>query len=272
MSFTFQERLQWAIRRAGVPICVGIDPDPERIPPHLGSGASALEPFVRGIVSATQHLVAAFKPNTAFFEAYGSAGWAVLEKLRDIVGPEVLLIIDAKRGDIEHTNAAYAHALFDRLKADAVTVQPYLGGGPLEPFLRNPGRAAFVLCATSNRGAEAVQNLRVEGDRPLYLEIARQARSWSEHQNVGLVVGSTKPEALAGVLRVAADLPLLIPGGGAQGGDSRGIARMVDAAGATALFNYSRTILYASRGKNFADMARLEVLKLHDSFMSEAVA
>lgn len=271
MSVTFRERLSWAIGRAGFPICVGIDPDPEKIPPHLGSGDEALEPFVRGIVSATQHLVAAYKPNTAFFEAYGSAGFRVLEKMREIVGRDVLLIMDAKRGDIEHTNAAYAHAFFERMHADAITVQPYLGGGPLEPFIRNPSRGVFVLCATSNRGAESVQNLQVNGGRPLHLEIAHQARSWSEHQNVGLVVGSTKPEALAGVLHVAPDLPLLIPGGGSQGGDTERIRQMVDTAGATALYNYSRTILYASKAENYADMARLEVLKLHELFRNEEV-
>lgn len=271
MPLNYQDRLHWATSRAGFPICVGLDPDPEKIPPHLGEGAQALEPFIRGIVSATQHLVAAFKPNTAFFEAYGPEGWRVLEKMRNIVGSEVLLIVDAKRGDIEHTNAAYAHAVFTRMRADAVTVQPYLGGGPLEPFVRNPSHAAYVLCATSNRGAESVQNLQVEGNRPLHLEIARQARSWSEHPNIGLVVGSTKPEALAGVLRVAPDLPLLIPGGGAQGGDTQQIYEQVKAAGASALFNYSRTVLYASRGKNFAEMARLEVLKLHDQFAATAV-
>lgn len=263
MFTPFLERFNWAIQRAGFPICIGLDPDPEKIPRHLGTGAAALVPFLKQIVEGTCHLVAAYKPNTAFFEAYGPEGWAVLEQLRDIIGPEPLLIADAKRGDIEHTNAAYAHALFERMRADAVTVQPYLGGGPLEPFVRNPSRGVFVLCATSNPGAELVQNLPVNG-RALHLEIAHQARSWSEHANVGLVVGSTKPEALDAVLHVAADLPMLIPGGGSQGGDTRRVFQLLKEHNATGLLNFSRNVLYAASGLDFADAARHAVLRVRE--------
>jgi orotidine-5'-phosphate decarboxylase len=263
MFTPFLERFSWAIQRVGFPLCIGLDPAPEKLPPHLGPGGHALLPFLTDIVESTRHLVAAYKPNTAFFEAYGPEGWAVLEQLRDIIGPEPLLIVDGKRGDIEHTNAAYAHALFERVRADAVTVQPYLGGGPLEPFVRHPGRGVFVLCVTSNSGAELVQNLPV-GGRPLHLEIAHQARSWSEHANVGLVVGSTKPQALDAVLHVAADLPMLIPGGGAQGGESSRVMELLREHNASGLLNFSRSVLYASDGTDFADAARHEVLRLRE--------
>ena len=263
MFTPFLERFNWAVQRAGFPICVGLDPDPELIPPHLGKGAQALLPFLSAVIESTRHLVAAYKPNTAFFEAYGTEGWAALEKVRDLIGPEPLLIADAKRGDIEHTNAAYAHAMFEHVRADAVTVQPYLGGGPLEPFVRNPSRGAFVLCVTSNPGAELVQNLPV-GGRPLHLEIARQARSWSEHPNIGLVVGSTKPQALEAVLHVAADLPMLIPGGGSQGGQTARVIQLLREHNATGLLNFSRSILYASAGSDFAEAARHEVLRLRE--------
>jgi orotidine-5'-phosphate decarboxylase len=258
----FRERFQATISRAQAPVCIGLDPDPARIPVHLGSGVAAAERFLTSIIEATRDLTAAFKPNTAYFEAYGHEGWALLERLPDVAGPEVLWIVDAKRGDIEHTNEAYARALFDILKADAVTVQPYAGGAALEPFSRDPARGVFVLCATSNAGAESVQEFG-QPDHPLYLEIAKQATSWSKHNNVGLVMGTTKPSALENVLRVAPNLPLLLPGGGTQGGGTtrvRQLLRQYQAFGG--LFNFSRSVLYKSSGPDFAEAARAEVLLL----------
>ncbi len=265
MSASFHDRFEWAIQRVGAPVCVGLDPEPSKLPDFLGSGPGAMRKFLTGIIEGTRHLVAAYKPNTAFFESYGWEGWQILEQLRDMVGPEVLLIADAKRADIGNTNEAYAHALFDRVQADAVTVHPYLGGQTLRPFCENPSRGMFVLCATSNPSASEVQELQVNG-KPLYLEIAHQARHWSEHSNVGLVVGSTKPLALNEVLKVARDLPLLLPGGGAQGGDTLGSWNAVTQAGAKGLFTYSRSVLYASSGRDYADAARREVLRLHEQF------
>jgi orotidine-5'-phosphate decarboxylase len=261
MSTPFVERWRTALALAGSPLCVGLDPDPTLIPSCLGSGAPALSAFVRAIVEATRDLAAAYKPNAAFFEAYGPDGVAVLEELRNIIGPGPLLIVDAKRGDVDHTNEAYARAIFGRMQADAVTVQPYLGGEPLQPFCRTPERGMFVLCATSNAGAVEVQGLQTERG-PLYLEIARQARTWSEHRNVGLVVGTTKPEALKQVLAVAPDLPLLLPGGGAQGGQTRTGLDLLQSAGASGLFTFSRSILYAAADEHFADAARAEALRL----------
>ncbi|HEY3295112.1 MAG TPA: orotidine-5'-phosphate decarboxylase [bacterium] len=265
MPNTFLERWHTAISRARAPICVGLDPDPSLLPPHLAADAAGLGIFLSRIVEATRDAVAAYKPNLAFFEAYGPEGLAVLESLRNIMGPDVLLIADAKRGDVLHTNEAYARALFGRLKADAVTVQPYLGGEPLQPFCREASRGMFVLCATSNPGAGAVQNLPTEHG-PLYLEIARQAATWSLHPNVGLVVGSTKPEAVEQVVHTVRDLPLLLPGGGAQGGETLRVHQVLNKAGATGLFTFSRSVIYASKLDDFADAARTEVLRLQRMF------
>lgn len=265
MPVTFLERWQAAISRAGAPICVGLDPDPSLIPPHLGTSATGLRLFVSRIIEATLDAVAAYKPNLAFFEAYGPDGIALLESLRDIIGPDVLLIADAKRGDVLHTNEAYARSLFGRVRADAVTVQPYLGGEPLLPFCREASRGMFVLCATSNPGAEAVQNIRTENG-PLYLEIARQAATWSPHPNVGLVLGTTKPEAVERVVKIVPELPLLLPGGGAQGGDTQKIHAILKTHGASGLFTFSRSVIYASKEKDFADAARAEVLRLKQLF------
>lgn len=260
MSIAFDERLQASIRRAGSPLCVGLDPDPAKLPAHLGSGAVALRLFLAEIIEATRDIVAAFKPNSAFFEAYGSDGIAALESLRPIIGPDVLLILDAKRGDVDHSNAAYAQAAFERMRADAVTVQPYLGGEPLQPFCQDPARGMFVLCATSNPGAGAVQGL-MTGGRPLFAEIARQAQSWSRHRNVGLVVGTTKPDAVSAVLD-AANLPLLLPGGGAQGGSTEGVLELLRSKRATGLFTFSRSVIYAAPNASFAEAARSECLRL----------
>jgi orotidine 5'-phosphate decarboxylase subfamily 2 len=179
----------------------------------------------------------------------------------------VLWIVDAKRGDIEHTNEAYARALFDVLKADAITVSAYAGGRALEPFYRDPSHGVFVLCATSNFGAETVQEFGTI-EHPLYLEIARQARTWSPHNNIGLVMGTTKPIALENVLKVAPDLPLLLPGGGSQGGGTNRVRQLLlqyKAFGG--LFNFSRSVLYKSSGKDFADAAREEVMNLRASLL-----
>ncbi len=264
----FAQRLQAAIARAGSPLCVGLDPDLARIPRHLGDGAEACRRFVREIIEATRGQVAAFKPNAAFFESYGSEGVAILEELRDWIGPDVLLIVDAKRGDVLHTNEAYAQAIFGRMRADAVTVQPYLGGEPLTPFCRNPEHGMFVLCVTSNPGAAEVQNLETNG-KPLFREVARLAATWSEHNNVGLVVGTTKPEALDTVLDVAPHLPLLLPGGGAQGGNTRSVLERLRRENAVGLFTFSRSVIYASAGEDFAHAARTECERLRSELTAD---
>jgi orotidine-5'-phosphate decarboxylase len=269
MPETFLDRWRLAIARAGAPLCVGLDPDPEMFPSHLERNARGCREFLAAVIETTRDLVAAYKPNLAFFEAYGPEGIEILESLRSWAGPGVLLIADGKRGDVAHTNEAYARFLFGRVKADAVTVQPYLGGEPLAAFCREPDKGMFVLCATSNPGAGEVQELEVNGE-PLYVRIARQARTWSAHPNVGLVLGTTKLAAIERVLNVAADLPLLLPGSGAQGGDTRNVLAALRRAGASGLFNFSRSVLYASRGKDFAEAARAQVVKLKTELLAAA--
>lgn len=256
----FLSRLKASIDRSGSPLCVGLDPDPAKIPAKFGRGAEGATRFLEEIIIALWPKVAAFKPNTAFFEAYGSGGWLALERLRIACPPEVIWLVDAKRGDIEHTNEAYARAIFDGLGADAVTVQPYLGMAALEPFWRHTDKGVFVLCATSNASASLIQEQPV-GSHKLYQEVAQQVKATNLNGNMGLVVGTTKPEALDSVLKIAPELPLLLPGSGAQGG-SMDVLEKVKAANGTALLNVSRSVLYASSGDDCIDAAKAEVEKL----------
>lgn len=253
----FLSRLKASIERSGSPLCVGLDPDPAKIPAKFGRGVEGATKFLEEIIIALWPKVAAFKPNTAFFEAYGSGGWLALERLRIACPTEVIWLVDAKRGDIEHTNEAYARAIFDGLGADAVTVQPYLGMAALEPFWRHADKGVFVLCATSNASASLVQDIDL-GHRKLYQEIAHQVKATNLNGNMGLVVGTTKPEALDSILNIAPELPLLLPGSGAQGG-SADVMQKVIAANGIALLNVSRSVLYASSGDDCIDAAKKEV-------------
>lgn len=259
---SFLSQLKASIDRAGSPLCVGLDPDPAKIPAKFGHGPEGAHKFLEEIVVALWQNVAAFKPNTAFFEAYGSGGWLALERLRIACPPEVVWLVDAKRGDIEHTNESYARAVFDGLGADAVTVQPYLGMAALEPFWRHSDKGVFVLCATSNASASLIQELPVR-ERLLYQEIAHQVKAANLNGNMGLVVGTTKPEALDNILSFAPELPLLLPGSGAQGG-STDVMSKVRAANGTALLNVSRSVLYASPGDDCIKAAVKEVEKLRN--------
>lgn len=234
-------------------LCVGLDPDPRRIPRHLGSGPEAIYKFCVEIIEATADSAAAFKPNLAFFESLGVEGWHVLRQALDAVPKEVPVILDAKRGDIGSTAQHYARSIFDRLRVDAVTVNPYLGGDSLEPFLEHEDRGVYILCLTSNPGAADFQ---MHDD--LYLRVARKVKQWNTRGNCGMVVGATKPQFLASILAVAPDIPLLIPGLGTQGGD---LAAILNAAPRLPrhhlLFNVSRSILYAADDASFGRQARM---------------
>jgi orotidine-5'-phosphate decarboxylase len=234
-----------ALARGG--LCVGLDPDPARLPAAVGGDVAV---FLREVIQATQSRVGAFKLNAAFYEAQGSAGWRLLEKVRAWISPEMLLILDGKRGDIESSNRAYATAAFDALGVDAVTVHPYLGMAPLAPFWERSDRMTFVLCATSE--GRTLQTLPTAAGEPLYLWVARQVAAL-QRPGCGLVVGATAPDELAAVRAAAPALPLLVPGVGAQGG-----AWPVG----PALVNVSRSILYASAGTDFALAAHRAVEQL----------
>jgi uridine monophosphate synthetase len=208
-------------------LCVGLDPHPHDLKSQTADEAQA---FCTALVKATAPFAAAFKPNAAFFEIYGAAGWVALKQVIETIreeaqrrGSHIPVILDAKRGDIASTAEAYARATFESLGADAVTLSPYLGGDSIEPFLRNPDKGAFLLCKTSNPGSGDLQNLSVQGDgndhRPLYLRVAALAREWNSHENLGLVVGATFPQTLGEIRETAPELWILAPGIGTQGGD-----------------------------------------------------
>lgn len=240
------ERLASATRATGAALCVGIDPHPSLFPTFMAAAEDPLQSFGATVVESTQGLAAAYKFNAAFFEAAGSVGIASLRGLvRSVAGGSALAIVDAKRGDVGHTSRAYAAALFDELGADAVTVNPYVGYDGMEPFLARPDKGVFVLCRTSNPGAADFQQLQciVDGETvPLYLAVARKVAEWnSTRGNCGLVVGATAPAETAAVREIAGDLPLLLPGVGAQGGN---LAEAIRAArGGAFLINVSRGLI-----------------------------
>lgn len=267
------EKLLEAARTNGSLLCVGLDPDPELMPAGMG----VLE-FNRAIVDATSDLVCAYKPNLAFYEALGTEGLRALEKTVTYIPDTIPVIGDAKRGDIGSTARAYARALFETLGFDAATVNPYMGYDSLEPFIEYREKGVFILCRTSNAGSVDFQDLVLSGksagveggERPLFEVVALRAREWNALGNVGLVVGSTYPQELRRVRQLCPQMPLLIPGIGAQGGDPASAVRYgVDARGEKAIISSSRQIIYAylgegGKGGDFAAAARGAALKLRD--------
>lgn len=250
-------------------LCVGLDPDFDKIPAHLQKLGikDGLLAFNRGIIDATRQIAGSYKPNTAFYEAYGSEGWDVLhETIRYIntTVPDALVIADAKRADIGNTNNGYVAAIFGDLNADAITVHPYLGAEALKPFLDRADKGVFVLCRTSNPGAREMQDLQVDGV-PLYQHVARMvAGTWNAHGNCGLVTGATYPNDIEAVRSAAPAIPLLIPGIGVQGGD---IGATVRAARSNMLVSSSRSVMYASSGEDFAEAAGRSAQDLHGSII-----
>jgi orotidine-5'-phosphate decarboxylase len=209
-------------------LCLGLDPDPAAFPPGLTNDARGIEAFATLVLDAGVEFAAAVKPNLAFFEAFGSAGLAVLERVRARIPADVPVILDAKRADIGSTAARQAVALFDALGGDAVTLNPYLGRDALAPFIERSDRFAYVLCRTSNPGAHELQSVEVHEPgvaEPLWARVARYAVEWNTLGTVGLVVGATALQELAAVRAIAPGLPFLVPGVGAQGGDISAVLR-----------------------------------------------
>ena len=237
--------LEERVRNAGSLLCIGLDPHPADLPTRTAT--AALE-FCLRLIEATAECAAAFKPNIAFFEAFGPEGIDALRQVIAAVPDEIPVILDAKRGDIASTANAYAEAVFQTLGADAVTVSPFLGHDSVEPFLKDPACGVFLLCKTSNPGATDIQDLDVslgaeEASIPLYEHIARLAQSWNRNNNLGLVVGATQPESLVNVRRAAPDLWILAPGVGAQGGDlETSLVSGLRSDGMGVLVNVSRSI------------------------------
>jgi orotidine-5'-phosphate decarboxylase len=258
----FIDKLLNASRRNKSWLCIGLDPDPELMPK-----VEVLQ-FNKAIIEATCDLVCAYKPNLAFYEALGTEGLVILEKTIKCMPGHIPVIGDAKRGDIGNTAKAYARALFSVLGFDAATVNPYLGFDSIEPFINYQDKGVFILCRTSNKGAADFQNLCTDG-LPLYEVVAKKAKEWNIHGNIGLVVGATYPEELKRVRSICPEMPLLIPGIGPQGGDlASAVGYGADARGENAIINVSRQILYASREKDFARAARNVAEKLRNQINS----
>lgn len=216
MPVAFFDRLDSRAQATGSLLCVGLDPHPESLAKPGAEGALA---FCRRLMEATAEAACAFKVNSAFFEVYGAEGWEALQRVIRDAPPDVPVILDAKRGDVPSTAAAYARAAFEELGADALTVNPYLGPDALAPFLAFPGKGVFLLCKTSNPGADEVQRLPAPGGEALYVHLARRVLVWAGGVPIGLIVGATDPEALAEVRQAAPRSWILAPGVGAQGGD-----------------------------------------------------
>lgn len=245
-------------------LCVGLDPDLTKIPPHLLETEDPIFEFNKAIIDATHDLAVGYKPNTAFFEAYGIKGWLSLQKTINYINenfPEIFTIADAKRGDIGNTSSMYAKAFFEDLNFDSVTVAPYMGKDSVEPFLAFENKHTIMLALTSNEGAFDFQTLTTNG-KELYKQVLETSITWKNSHNLMYVVGATKAEYFADIRKIVPDSFLLVPGIGAQGGSLSEVCKygMNDKVGL--LVNSARAIIYASKGTDFAEKAREEALSV----------
>jgi orotidine-5'-phosphate decarboxylase len=263
---TFIERLRAAWTQNDSLVCVGLDPETERLPAAIAAEASPIFQFNKAIIDATADLVCAYKPQFAHYAAYEAEDQ--LERTIEYIHrtyPAIPVILDSKRGDVGNTAERYALEAFERYGADAVTVNPYLGGDSLEPFLKYEHKGVVILCRTSNPGARDVQDLQI-GSRRLYHVIAELvAQRWNTRGNCMMVVGATYPRELAEIREIAGDIPFLVPGVGAQGGDvAHAVLNGRTRNGTGLVISSSRAILYASSGDDFADAARKATTTLRD--------
>ena len=262
----FMQALQQRWREANTLVCVGLDPEPLRFPAQLQGRPDAVFEFCRAIIDATAESACAFKPQIAHFAALGAEDTLLrLVAHIHLAHPGVPVILDSKRGDIDSTASNYAVEAFDRYGADAVTVNPYLGRDSVQPFLDRADKGVVVLCRTSNPGSGEFQDLIADG-RPLYQHVAqRVAHEWNANGNCLLVVGATWPAELAQVRALVGDLPFLVPGVGAQGGDVEAVVKNGATGDGTGLvISSSRAILYAGSGEDFADAAGAAARALRD--------
>lgn len=254
----FTDQLNHAWDHTGSMLCVGLDPDLSRLPDGIARNPAGVESFCKAIVDATAAHACAFKPQIAYFAAIGAE--AALENIiRHIrlAAPHAVIVLDAKRGDIGPTARQYASEAFERYGADALTINPYMGTDSIEPYFDFPDRGLFLLCRTSNPGGSDLQFLDISSGEKLYERVARLAHGrWNPHGQTGLVVGATFPDEIATVRKLTGDMPLLVPGIGAQGGDIEATVRAGrDSRGRGLLINSSRAILYASRETDYAEKA-----------------
>ncbi len=259
-----RQELVAQINKKGSFLCVGLDPDMDKLPAHILKEADPIYSFNKQIIDATHEYCVAYKPNTAFYEALGLEGWKSLEKTQHYLRnkyPDHFLIADAKRGDIGNTSAMYAKAFLEKLDFDSITVAPYMGEDSVKPFLIYPGKWVILLALTSNKGAADFQNLKT-GDQALFAEVIRKSMAWGTSDNMMYVVGATRAEQLGEIRKLIPDHFLLVPGVGAQGGSLEEVVKYGMNKQCGLLVNASRSILYASSGADFAEKAKEEAKTL----------
>lgn len=245
-------------------LCVGLDPDLEKIPAHLLSEPDPIFSFCKAIIEETADFAVAYKPNIAFFEALGAKGWETLAKVAEIMPKNVFTIADAKRGDIGNTSKLYAKAFFETMDFDSVTVAPYMGKDSVSPFLEFENKWVILLALTSNVGSLDFQLIEDKTGKPLYQSVLEKSQEWGRPENLMYVVGATRGELIAEVRKVAPEHFLLVPGVGAQGGSLSDVAKFGMNSTCGLLVNSSRGIIYASGEKDFAKAARKEAEKLQE--------
>lgn len=258
------QQLTVQIKKKNSFLCIGLDVDLEKIPKHLLQGEDPIFAFNKAIIDATHHLCVAYKPNTAFYEAYGLKGWQALEKTIHYLNekhPEIFTIADAKRGDIGNTSSRYAKAFLVDLGFDSITVAPYMGKDSIEPFLAIQDKYTIVLALTSNEGAFDFQTLKVN-NLELYKEVIKVSKTWSHSENLMYVVGATKAEYLSDIRKIIPNSFLLVPGVGAQGGSLEEVCKYGMNANVGLLVNSSRGIIYASSEKDFSKAAAKKAKEL----------
>jgi len=259
----FYAKLDNSWKRSKSLLCIGLDPEHNKLPPFLHSKGGAIYAFCKEIIDATADLVCAYKPQIAYFSAHNAE-----DQLEQIISyihetyPDIPVILDSKRADIGSTAHQYAIETFEKYKADAVTLNPYMGFDAIEPFVSYKDKGAFILCKTSNKSSAEIQNLSVDGI-PLYLKVAELiSQKWNSNNNLGLVVGATYPEDLAQIRKCVGDIPILIPGIGTQGGNiEQTLKSSILPNNSGILLNSSRAILYAGDQEDFASQARIQAIK-----------
>lgn len=269
---SFRDQIEAAWASQGSMLCLGLDPDPQRFPASIGKGPKATLNFCKEIADSCADLVCAFKPQFAYF-----ASQRAEDQLEELIAhlkrsyPQIPVILDAKRGDIGSTAEHYALEAFERYGADAVTVNPYMGKDSIEPYLQHPGKGVIILCRTSNPGGSDIQNLPINSNQAVFEHVARLAKEWDRAGQIALVVGATFPQEIAQVRAIVGDMPLLIPGIGAQGGDIEATVtagQVANRPGTGMMINSSRAILYASAREDFADAARNVAMATRDAIRS----
>jgi len=261
---TFNSKIHSIQKRSHSLLCVGLDTDAKKIPSHLQSKKNVVLEFNRHIIESTKDVACAYKINFAFYEGLGKEGWEIIEKTRALIPSSVLAIADAKRGDIGNSSSYYADAILNTMGFDAITVAPYMGDDSVAPFLQWKEKGVFLLALTSNEGAYDFQYKKF-GKKRLFEEVVSTAQQWNKLDNLGFVVGATKSKDIQSVRKLAPAAPFLVPGIGAQGGNLEDVVKYgCTKDGFGVLVNASRSILYASNKKDFAEAARAEAVRLRD--------